>query len=225
MSQNQPVQLYTPWGQPTPQAQAQAIQRLDSGGSKVIPQDTNNIAGNLNQFGFSLRLMEDLPISADYWQALAVLFLMWKDRPMLERIIKDYFKVLSETMGHLAQAATGNLITAWTHPILIANILEHNYMIASGAAGGMEQSTQWIAGALTGSSVLSAIFGGRGFDVPSTIIYATSGHEERMEMLQRMRPRSTEDKDKKKANPNAPHLGTNVNLDGTPVKSPSYDVT
>ncbi len=154
-----------------------------TGGSAPLPQDNFDVGSNINAFGFSKRLLEDLPIPADELQALGILFLMWKDRPMLESIIKQYFKVLESTMGHLAQGATANLITAWTHPILIANILEHNYMIASGAAGGMEASTQWIAGAMTASNVLSAVFGGKGFDVPSTLILAGVGNAETAERL------------------------------------------
>jgi len=149
----------------------------------TLAQDQNNTVANSNEFGTSLRLMENLPIPADQLQALIMLFLMWKDRPLLRDIAKMYFKTLESTMGHLAQAGAGNLITAWTHPILIANILEHNYMIAAGAAGGMEASTQWIAGAMTASNVLASIFGSKGFDVPTTLILAGVGNPESAELL------------------------------------------
>jgi hypothetical protein len=124
----------------------------------VVGTDSNLVASNLNRYGYAKRIMEDLPLPADYWQALIVIYNMRtkEGRDFLRDIIKEYFKTLQTVMGHLAQASTANLVTSWVNPIIISNILEHNYMTASGSAGGLEQSTQFLVSAEVGTGVLGS---------------------------------------------------------------------
>jgi hypothetical protein len=121
------------------------------------------------------RLMAELPIPPDMLQAAAFTFLLMKDRNALVSIVKEYLKTLNSVMGHLAQAGSANLMTAYGHQLIISNILEHNYMIHSGATAGLAVGLNALAISTEGRSWLGTIFGGGGFNVPQTLIFSGVG--------------------------------------------------
>ena len=121
----------------------------------------------------SQRLLEFDAQLTPYTQLLAIVWLA-KNRPdILKTLGNKWLDTQARVMVALAQAGAGNLVNAWANSHLIAMMLEHNYMIRKGGAGGLIARMNWLTGALA----LAEIIGG--ISVPSTLVYsAVAGKEE-----------------------------------------------
>lgn len=172
-----------------PSRAPQVVRSQPGDKDKAIGSDTPQLSPtNTNKYGFGMRLMEDVIIPPDYWQALIFVYMARsKDgRDWLKDIIKEYLKTLQQVMGHLAQASTANIVTAWVNPLLISNILEHNYMVHSGSTGGLEMSTQYLVAAQEANTLIGTIFGTAAFG-PSSLILAGVGQPEESEKTRGIR--------------------------------------
>lgn len=126
------------------------------------------------------RLMENIPVPIDWAMGLVVLYNMrTKDgREFLKDIFKKYMDSVTSICGHLAQAGAANIVTAYGHQVLIANILEHNYIMQAAGAGGFATGLNIVVGSEVATGILSTFLGGKTFDVPSTLILAGVGQPE-----------------------------------------------
>jgi hypothetical protein len=123
------------------------------------------------------RLGEAIPIPVDwaFW-LVALLNMRNKDGlAFLKEVFKKYMDTITSVCGHLAQAGAGNILTAYGHQIIIANVLEHNYMMQAGGAGGIESVLTPLVTVSEAGSIIDGIVGGHGFDIPSTLILAGVG--------------------------------------------------
>lgn len=149
----------------------------------TTPTDPTNPASapaNTGQFwtaNHDARLLENLPLPPDYVLGLIILYCIRtkSGRDFLEACFKKYCDVLQTTLGHLAQASTANIVTAYANPVLMANILEHNYMIQAAGAGGFATGLDLVVLGAESESLITGILGGKGFDIPSTLILAGVG--------------------------------------------------
>jgi len=183
------------------------------------------------------RILEDnsLGLKPDDLLGLMLLFNMRtkEGRDFLRDIFKKYMDTVLGICGHLAQSGAGNLLTAYGHQIIIANVLEHNYMMQAAGAGGIESVLTPLVAVSEAGSIIDGILGGKGFDVPSTLILAgvgvpdfgrgTEAAEQETEAKGQL-IRAMKGKGESGKNPKTPHIGTKKNLDGSDVSSPSYDV-
>ena len=120
-----------------------------------------------------LRFMENIPIPIDWAMTIAILKLA-KERQwtILQNLVKIREDNIARMVSALAQASSGNLVSAWAGQHNIAMLLEHNYFIRQGGAAGLVSGMNW----LTGGLALSEIVGN--FSVPATLIFgAASGME------------------------------------------------
>jgi hypothetical protein len=175
------------------------------------------------------RILETLPISPDQILGLIILFNMRNKEGLdfLKECFKKYMDTVNSISGHLAQAGAGNILTAYGHQILIASMLEHNYMIQAGGAGGLESVLTPLVVVSQAGSIIDGIVGGKGFDVPSTLILAGVGvpegatAEQTAELLRSVHGRG----ESGRAPPRQrQHIGTNTYLDGKKDQNPALDV-
>ena len=212
------------------------------GSSPPTPSPPSPILGGTSTSTFftanhDARLLEanSLGLKPDDIMGLILLFNMRNKEGLafLKDIIKEYLKTIVSVCGHLAQAGAANILTAYGHQILIANVLEHNYMMQAGGAGGFENLLTPLMAVSEAGSIIDGLFGGKGFDIPSTLILAGvgvpdfgSGAEAAQQTVEAKGQlmRAAQGKGESGKNPKSPHIGTKKNLDGSDVSNPSYDV-
>jgi hypothetical protein len=116
------------------------------------------------------RFMENIIIPIDYVQALLLVKLA-KEKQY--DVIKEIFATRDNTIARMVKAlAEGggcNLISAWVNGHIIAQLLEHNYMIRKGGAVSIVQGANWLAGTAATAELVGA------FSVPATLIFGGGG--------------------------------------------------
>lgn len=116
------------------------------------------------------RLMENIIVPIDYVQALILVKLM-KEKEY--GTIKEIFTVRDNNIARmvkaLAESGAGNLITAWAHSHIIAQLLEHNYYTRKGAAEVLVSGMNWLTGAAATAELVGA------FTVPATLVFGGGG--------------------------------------------------
>lgn len=126
------------------------------------------------------RLLENvpfIPVDVLQWALIYKILKQPKGYQMLVSLIKEHYKSVVDIVRPLAQAGTGNLVSAWTHAHLIAQILEHNYLIRKGGAKSIVDGASWI----TAGAWISGLIGG--FSAPSSIAYSEKGEGEKSTKL------------------------------------------
>ena len=106
------------------------------GGSNISPNQAITAAPNTGVFwtaNHDARLLEanSLGLKPDDILGLMILYNMRtsEGREFLSSIFKSYMATVTAAIGHLAQASQANMISAYVNPLIIADILERNYMI------------------------------------------------------------------------------------------------
>lgn len=135
----------------------------------TIPKNaskTNNSESDGGDLG-DKRFLENVPIPIDYVQLiLLVKMLKSGDFPT---VMEHREKVIAQMVSSLAESGAGNIVTAWTHSHLIAQILEHNYFVRKGGAKSIIDGANWITGALTIAEIFGAIA------VPAALVFSGGG--------------------------------------------------
>jgi len=119
----------------------------------------------------SFRFMENIIVPIDYVQALILVKLAKeKEYGVIKEIFATRDNNIARMVKALAESGCGNIITAWTHSHIIAQVLEHNYMIRKGGTWAVIEGANWLTGALALAEVIGS------FSVPATLVFgATKG--------------------------------------------------
>jgi len=118
----------------------------------------------------AFRFMENIILPIDYVQALLLVKLAKeKEYGVIKEIFATRDNNIARMVKALAESGTANIITAWTHSHMIAQILEHNYMIRKGGTWAVMEGANWLTGAATLDALIGScgnlatlIFGGAG---------------------------------------------------------------
>jgi len=144
---------YFPWFQTLPPEQQKIVQQAIASGELGLGQ---------------YRLLENIFVPVDLAQALILIKLIKtpEGQRLAEKFGEKWLDTQARMVVALAESGTGNIITAWAHSHLIAMMLEHNYMIRKGGAGGLVAGMNWLTGAVTLAEIIGDI------NVPSTLVFS-----------------------------------------------------
>src|SRR3990170_8482130 len=117
----------------------------------------------------NLMFTPDIPIALIFVAVIARAFKTPEGRKQVIDFAEKFLETQARMVVALAQAGSGNMITAWAYSHLIAMMLEQNYMIRKGGAKSLVDGMNWI----TAANVLSNLL--QGFSSTQSIAFDDGG--------------------------------------------------
>lgn len=105
------------------------------------------------------RLLEHIPVPIDWvkWVLIARMLRTPDGTQHLMNFATKWIESITHMVNALAQSSAGNIVAAWGHTHLIAQILEQNYMVRSGAAQGIILGLNPLTAAITVAEIFGSI--------------------------------------------------------------------